>query len=101
MKDKIANKNKALKSAIERYSKYKRFVDNYNYSKSVDEYITYLSLSMANSSDEAKNKFDSMVRSHKLGNDEPIVSHMYERLLAADEYQRKVADELKSLLKEL
>ena len=101
MKDKIASKNKSLKSAIERYNTYKRFVDNYKRTKSLEEYITHLSLTTANLSAESHERFESMIRSHELGNDEPILSHMYERLLAADEYKRKVADELKSLLREL
>lgn len=101
IKDKINAKNKALKSAIERYNVYERFVSNYKKSKSVEEYITYISNLSSGMSDDTRDRFNSMIRSHELGNDEPILSHMYERLLAADEYKRKVADELKSLLREL
>lgn len=98
--DALTRKNKSLKLAIERYNTYKRFVDLYKSTKSLDAYADHVRLAAANMNEGLLQYYESMVRSYESGNFEPLLSHLYDRLLAADEYKTKVSNELKVLLKE-
>lgn len=99
-KDALTRKNKSLKSAIERYNTYKRYVDLYKSTKSLDEYASYVKDAASSMSEGLVEYYESMVRSYESGNYEPLLSHLYDRLLAADEHRAKVATELKTLLRE-
>lgn len=98
MEDKISKKSKALKLAIERYNMYKRFADSYKETKSLEEYIDHIK--QTNSSIKLAESYEPLFRSYEYGNVEPLLSHLFERLLAADEYKTKLAKELKTLLRE-
>lgn len=100
-KDALTRKNRCLKLAIERYNTYKRFVDVYKSTKSLEEYAAHVKEAASSMSEGLVEYYESMVRSYENGNYEPLLSHLYDRLLAADEHRAKVAAELKSLLREL
>ena len=101
MKDKLIKKNKSLKLAIERYDMYKNFVQLYKKTKSLDEYVTHVRSAYTGLSEETTQKYEFMIYWYNHGNPEPLLSNLYGKLLAADEYKTKTANELKSLLKEL
>jgi len=98
--DTLTKKNKSLKLAIERYNTYKHYIDIYKSTKSLDAYANHIRITSANMSEGLLQYYESMIRSYESGNTEPLLSHLYDRLLAADEYKTKVSNELKSLLKE-
>lgn len=100
MKDKLSKKHDSLKSAIERYNKYAQFVESYTKNKKLDNYIEYIKSISHTFSEDMLTHYESMFRSYDLGNVEPLLSNLYDRLLAADEYKNKVANELKALLRE-
>jgi hypothetical protein len=100
MKDRIEKKSKSLKSAIERYNEYKRFVDCYKSNNNLDAYIEHIRSSTKSLSKNLLEKYDQMIDCYKCGNIEPLLSNLYDRLLAADEYKEKVSNELKVLLRE-
>ena len=100
-KEALSKKNKSLKMAIERCNMYKQFVETYKESKSLDEYATHIKMLSANASESTIAHYDEMINSYKHGNDAPLLSNLYDRLLAADEYQVKLSHELKDMLKEV
>lgn len=99
-KEELTRKNKSLKQAIERYETYKRFVETYKTSKSLDEYAMHVKMITANASDTVIAHYDDIINMYKHGNSEPLLTSLYDKLLAADEYKAKVADEIKTLLRE-
>lgn len=101
MKDKLSKKNKSLKLAIERYNLYKEFVDTYNKTKSLDNYVQHIMATRSSMSEGVAQHYESIIHSYKHGNVTPLLTNLYDRLLAADEYRNKVANELKSLLREI
>lgn len=100
MNEKLTKKSNSLKQAIEKYNMYKRFVDTYKNTNSLDEYITHVRLTTANAGDSLIKHYESLINSYNRGNVEPLLSNLYERLLAADENKNKIADELKAMLRE-
>lgn len=98
--DTLTKKNKSLKSAIERYKTFKEYVEIYKLTKSLDKYAEYIINETANMKESLADYYKSMISSYESGNIEPLLSHLYDRLLAADEYKRKVSEELKLMLKE-
>lgn len=100
MKEKLAKKNKSLKSAIERYNTYSRFIESYAKTKSLDEYAEYVRLTMGNSADGLSEHYERLLYSYEHGYPDALLSNLYDRLLAADEYKKKVTEELKALLRE-
>ncbi len=100
MKDKISKKHDSLKLAIERYNMYAKFVEAYTKTKTLDDYISHIKSVSSTYSEDMMAHYESMFRSYDLGNVEPLLSNLYDRLLAADEYKNKLANELKTLLKE-
>ena len=100
MKDKLAKKHDSLKLAIERYNMYSGFVEAYTKTKTLDAYIEHIKSTSSNFSEDMMAHYESMFRSYDLGNIEPLLSNLYDRLLAADEYKNKLANELKTLLRE-
>jgi len=98
--DALTRKNKSLKSAIERYKTYKNFVEVYKFTKSLDSYAEYIRGEISSVKEGIADYYKSMISSYENGNSEPLLAHLYDRLLAADEHKRKVSDELKLLLKE-
>jgi histone acetyltransferase (RNA polymerase elongator complex component) len=101
MKDALERKNKSLKLAIERYNTYKTFIEKYKTTKSLDEYVTFITGTFSSLSESLVEHYEKMIYHYKNGNSEPLLSNLYDRLLAADEYKQKVTEELKSLLREL
>lgn len=97
----LTRKNKSLKLAIERYNAYKKFVDLYKSTKSLNAYAAYIRATETNMNEGLVQYYESLIRSYESGNFEPLLSHLYDRLLAADEHKTKVSNELKMLLKEL
>lgn len=100
MKDKLMKKSKSLKSAIERYNQLKLFIDHYNKTNSLDSYIEYLNLNSNDMSIATHEHYERMIFLYNSGNKEPLLSNLYDRLLAADEYKNKIAEELKVILRE-
>lgn len=100
MNDKLSKKSKSLKQAIERYNLYAGFVEQYTKTKTLDEYIDHVKSNANTLSEGMVEYYDKLIYSYKHGNSEPLLSNLYDRLLAADEYKKKVAEELKSLLRE-
>ena len=98
MEDKISKKSKALRLAIERYNMYQKFANIYKETNKLDDYIEHVKQTSSNSS--LIDHYESLFRSYEYGNVEPLLSNLFERLLAADEYKNKLAKELKTLLKE-
>ena len=100
-KETLNKKRKSLKLAIERYDEYKHFVDTYKATKSLDEYIAYIRRISTTLSDNLLENYEKMIAVYNNGNHEPLLSNLYDKLLAADEYKYKITEELKSLLREL
>ena len=76
-------------------------VDTYKKTRSLDEYVVHVRNTTANLSEGLVAHYERMIYSYNNGNPSPLLENLYDRLLAADEYKTKVADELKSLLREL
>lgn len=100
-KEALNKKRKSLKLAIERYNEYKRFVDVYKTNKSLDEYVEHIRRISTTLSESLIEHYERMICTYKEGNNGPLLSNLYDRLLAADEYKQKITEELKSLLREL
>ena len=100
-KEALSKKRKSLKLAIEQYNEYKRFVDVYKTNKSLDEYIEHIRRISTTLSESLIEHYERMICTYKEGNSGPLLSNLYDRLLAADEYKQKITEELKSLLREL
>ena len=100
-KEALNKKRKSLKLAIERYNEYKRFVDVYKTNKSLDEYVEHIRRISTTLSESLIEHYERMICTYKEGNSDPLLSNLYDRLLAADEYKQKITEELKSLLREL
>ena len=100
-KDALNKKRKSLKLAIERYNEYKHFVDVYKNTKSLDEYVEHIRKISTTLSEGLMEHYERMIGTYKDGNSSPLLSNLYDRLLAADEYKQKITEELKSLLREL
>lgn len=100
MKHEISRKSKSLKQAIERCNMYKRFVDMYNRTHMMDEYIRHLQMINTGASDTTLAYYDDLINAYKNGNNEPLLANLYEKLLSADELKRRLADELKDILRE-
>lgn len=100
-KEALSKKRKSLKLAIERYNEYKHFVDVYKTNKSLDEYVEHVRRISTTLSESLVEHYERMICSYKEGNSGPLLSNLYDRLLAADEYKQKITEELKSLLREL
>ena len=100
-KEALNKKRKSLKLAIERYNEYKRFVDVYKTNKSLDEYVEHIRQISTTLSESLIEHYERMICTYKEGNSGPLLSNLYDRLLAADEYKQKITEELKSLLREL
>ena len=100
-KEALNKKRKTLKSAIDRYDEYKHFVDVYKMTKSLDEYVEHIRKISTTLSEGLLDHYERMIATYKEGNHEPLLSNLYDRLLAADEYKQKITEELKSLLREL
>lgn len=98
-KQSLSKKSRTLKLAIERFNMYKRFVDTYNKSKSLDEYINHLSLVNVNASNDTLIYYEGLIKEYELGNHEPLLTNLYNKLLAADECKTKTAEDLKSYLR--
>jgi predicted solute-binding protein len=101
MNSKLDKKSKSLKLAIEKYNEYKSFVDVYNKTKSLDSYIEFINKTINTLSEDLSERYEKMIYIYNNGNKEPLLSNLYDRLLAADENKNKIADELKALLREL
>ena len=100
-KEALNKKRKSLKLAIERYNEYKRCVDVYKTNKSLDEYVEHIRRISTTLSESLIEHYERMICTYKEGNSGPLLSNLYDRLLAADEYKQKITEELKSLLREL
>lgn len=100
-KEALNKKRKSLKLAIERYNEYNHFVDVYKTNKSLDEYVEHIRRISTTFSESLIEHYERMICTYKEGNSGPLLSNLYDRLLAADEYKQKITEELKSLLREL
>ena len=101
MKTDLVKKYDSLKSAIERYNLYYSFIDIYKKSKSLDTYIEFIKSSYSNLSEDSIAHYDELFRLYHLGNDEPLLTSLYNKLLTADDNKNKIASELKAILREL
>lgn len=100
MKDKLIKKNKSLKLAIEHYNLFQSFINTYKKTKSLDDYVEHLKSTSGGLSEDTVDRYKSMIYRYEHGNAEPLLSNLYNRLLAVDEYKNKLANEIKLLLKE-
>lgn len=100
MKDELLKKNEKLKRAIEKYHLYKQFIDEYNSTKSLDGYIEHIRNSMSSLSKGLVEYYEKLINLHNNGNSDQLLSHLYDRLLCADDDKNKIAEELKTLLRE-
>ena len=69
--------------------------------KSLDEYIEHIRRVSTTLSESLIEHYERMICTYKEGNSGPLLSNLYDRLLAADEYKQKITEELKSLLRDL
>lgn len=101
MNQNLNKKSNSLKNAIDRYNTFKKFVDLYKSTESLDEYVEYIKSTSVNISENMSDYYDSIIGSYKRGNSEPLLSNLYNRLLDADERKNKIAEELKQVLKSI
>ena len=101
MKSELSKKRDSLKSAIDRYNMYSSFVDVYKTSKKLDPFIEYIKSGYSNLSEDSIAHYDELFRLYNSGNVEPLLVNLYNRLLSADENKNKIANELKTILREL
>jgi hypothetical protein len=98
MLDKLNNNIKGLKSAIERFNLYKSFVDLYKSTHSLENYINYIEENYLNMSEPMRDKYLLMIESYQFGDHVPLLNNLYDKLLSADEFKTKYANEVKVLL---
>jgi hypothetical protein len=99
-KDKLSRKRDSLKSAIERYNLYDSFVKSYNTTNSLDAYVLYIKSLCENCSDSLAKKYESMIYAYNNGDNSAMLSHLFNKLLAADEDKNRIASEIKLILSE-
>ena len=100
MEDKLSKKSKRLKIAIENYNKYKSFADTYAKTHSLDDYIEFIREDSKNMTVSLYEKYVKLIMHYKNGNHQPLLSNLYERILALDELRSSIARDVKSLLSE-
>lgn len=100
MEDKLSKKSKRLKIAIENYNKYKSFADSYSKTNSLDEYISYIKEDMQNMTMSLNEKYSKLILHYNNGNHQPLLSNLYERILALDELKNSIANDVKTILSE-
>lgn len=100
MEDKLSKKSKRLKIAIENYNKYKSFADSYAITHSLDEYISYIKEDTSNMTISLNEKYSRLIWHYNNGNHQPLLSNLYERILALDELKNNIASDIKILLSE-
>lgn len=99
MLNKLNNKSKNLKSAIERFNLYKSFVDLYKSTHSLENYIKYIEESYSSMNESMRYKYILMIESYQVhDNHAPLLNNLYNKLLSADESIMKYANEIKALL---
>ena len=99
-KDKLSKKRDSLKSAIERYNLYNSFVKSYNTTSSLDAYVLYIKSLCENCSDSLVKKYTDMIDAYNNGDNSTLLSHLFNKLLAADEDKNRIANEIKLMLSE-
>lgn len=97
----ISTKSKSLKHAIKQYEVYKKFVDLYNSTKTLDEYISFLRKDFDSMSVSTVEKYNIMIQAYNMGNHEPLLTNLFYKLTNIDENKNNLARELKLLLEEL
>ena len=100
MKDELTKKSKSLKAAIERFNTFNRFVEIYKSTRSLDEFVTFTRLTYSTLSEDSVNKHERMIYAYELGDSTALLTDLYDRLLSADDYKNKLADEIKNMLRE-
>jgi hypothetical protein len=100
MEDKLSKKSKRLKTAIENYNKYKSFADSYAKTHSLDDYISFIKEDTTNMTTSLNEKYNKLILHYNNGNHQPLLSNLYERILALDEIQKRIASDIKTLLSE-
>ena len=94
----IESKKKSLKSAIERYDLFTSFINEYKQSNTLNRYIAYIKDKESSTSESMMQHYVDMIASYKIGNIEPLLLNLYDRLLFADENKTKAVEELKQSL---
>lgn len=100
MEDKLSKKIKRLKIAIENYNKYKSFADSYAKTHSLDDYISFIKEDTPNMAISLNEKYNKLIWHYNNGNHQPLLSNLYERILALDELRKSIASDVKILLSE-
>lgn len=100
MEDKLSKKSKRLKIAIENYNKYKSFADSYAKTHSLDDYISFIKEDTPNMAISLNEKYNKLIWHYNNGNHQPLLSNLYERILALDELRKNIASDVKILLSE-
>lgn len=90
---------KQLKSAMDKYNFYNEFVNEYKEKKTLNLYILHINHILEGCiSESMSDNYKSMIRSYNRGNVEPLLSNLYNKLLAADDAKTKAAEEVKKSL---
>ena len=100
MEDRLSKKSKRLKIAIENYNKYKSFADDYSKNHSLDKYISHIMEDSHSMTTGLSEKYMRLIMSYNNGNYQPLLSNLYERILALDELRKSIASDIKTLLSE-
>lgn len=100
MEDKLSKKSKRLKIATENYNKYKSFADSYAKTHSLDDYISFIKEDTHNMTISLNEKYNKLIWHYNNGNHQPLLSNLYERILALYELRKSIASDIKILLSE-
>lgn len=100
MEDKLSKKSKRLKIAIDNYNMYKGFADTYAKTHSLEDYIKFIREDTQNMTISLNEKYAKLILHYNNGNHQPLLSNLYERILALDELRNSIANDIKVLLSE-
>lgn len=98
MKEELTKKSKSLKLAISRYNMFNEFVEQYTCTKSLKSYIEYIRSIQSTLSEDMSDYYDNIINIYYKGDQQQLLSNLYDKLLAADEHKKKIANEIKLLL---
>ena len=67
---------------------------------SLDKYISHIREDSHNMTAGLSEKYMRLIMSYNNGNYQPLLSNLYERILALDELRKSIASDIKTLLSE-
>lgn len=99
MKDILEKKSKKLKSIIDEYNTYSHFADIYKKTGSLYEYIDFIKDSSHSMTISLNERYTRLIMIYNTGNHQPLLSNLYERILALDEQRKCISDDIRNLLR--